>query len=82
MWNLGDFDGAISIEGVETASVTDSASVRDTSGDDVWEARDGDGAFQMEDAYLVTIEDVYVMHGYADGGGTDSAYMFGNSNAN
>ncbi|MDI9432834.1 MAG: S8 family serine peptidase [Planctomycetota bacterium] len=82
VYNLGDFAGVVNIQGVETASVTDSVQIYDTPGDDVWDAREGYGSFQMEDAYRVTVSNVYAMHGYANAGGYDRAYLSGNAGAN
>ena len=80
IYDLGDFTGIVNVVGVETAA-TEFVQIYDTSGDDVWDARDAYGSFQMEDAYRVTVTDVPVMHGYASGG-NDHAYLSGNSGAN
>lgn len=80
--NLGNFTGVINIQGVETPSATDGVQIYDTPGDDVWDAREGYGSFQMENAYRVTASNVYALLGYANAGGNDRAYLSGNASGN
>jgi len=82
VYNLGNFTGVVSILGVETPSATDGVQIYDTPGDDVWNAREDYGSFQMENAYRVTASNVYALLGYANAGGNDRAYLSGNASGN
>jgi len=77
--NLGDFAGTVVINAGDATSTADEVSIDDTAGDDFFMVEGDYAVFSMEDAYTVTANDSWIVHGYAHSDGNDRAFMGGTS---